>query len=82
MHKDITIFYNSGKNMINCSWISSTFGVVSLVVWGFFIYIYRTKLSGSLYLNPRTKKKELTPNVFHFIILDLKKSVISVITPN
>lgn len=35
MYDHITIFYNSGKNMIYCFWILSTFGVVSLVVLGF-----------------------------------------------
>lgn len=82
MYDDITIFYNSGKNMIYCFWILSTFGVVSLVVLGFFVYVYGTKMSGSLYLNPFRKKKKLTPNVFGFATLDLKKSVISVITLN
>lgn len=57
MYDDITIFYNSGKNMIYCFWILSTFGVVSLVVLGFFVYVYGTKMSGSLYLNPFRKKK-------------------------
>lgn len=58
-YKDITRFYYSGKIWYSvpgsCQYLELCFGSFGVFLY---IYLYRTKMSGSLYLNPFIKKKK------------------------